>query len=135
EYLRGNLCRCTGYRKILDAILAQSRASNSGVPEPRVPESGHPRPEPGARPPLQQSGPASRPPLQIIGKSVRRTDALEKVTGRARYLGDMELPGMAHARLLRSPYAHARLVRVDVARARALPGVYAVLTAADLTFC
>jgi CO/xanthine dehydrogenase Mo-binding subunit len=66
---------------------------------------------------------------------VRRTDALEKVTGRARYLGDMELPGMAHARLLRSPYAHAKIVRVDVARARALPGVYAVVTAADLTFC
>ena len=73
--------------------------------------------------------------FRVVGQSVRRTDALEKVTGRARYLCDLELPGMAHARLLRSPYAHARLVRVDVARARALPGVHAVLAAADLTFC
>lgn len=73
--------------------------------------------------------------FRIVGQSVRRTDALEKVTGRARYLSDFELPGMAHARLLRSPYPHARLVRVDVTRARQVPGVYAVLTAADLTFC
>jgi carbon-monoxide dehydrogenase large subunit len=73
--------------------------------------------------------------FRIVGRSVRRTDALEKVTGRARYLSDMELPGMAHARLLRSPYAHARLLRVDVRAAREVPGVYAVLAASDLTFC
>ncbi|MBI2491329.1 MAG: xanthine dehydrogenase family protein molybdopterin-binding subunit [Candidatus Rokubacteria bacterium] len=66
---------------------------------------------------------------------MRRTDALEKVTGRARYLSDLELPGMAHARLLRSPYPRARLLGVEVARARAHPGVHAVLTAADLTWC
>ena len=52
--------------------------------------------------------------FRVVGRSVPRTDALEKVTGRARYLSDMELAGMAHARLLRSPYAHARLLRVDV---------------------
>ncbi|MBI4628696.1 MAG: xanthine dehydrogenase family protein molybdopterin-binding subunit [Candidatus Rokubacteria bacterium] len=66
---------------------------------------------------------------------MRRTDALEKVTGRARYLSDLEFPGMAHARLLRSPYPRARLLGVEVARARAHPGVHAVLTAADLTWC
>jgi CO/xanthine dehydrogenase Mo-binding subunit len=74
-------------------------------------------------------------PLRVVGRSVRRTDALEKVTGRARYLSDMEVAGMAHARLLRSPYPHARIARVDAERARALPGVYAVLTGADLTWC
>ena len=73
--------------------------------------------------------------FKIVGQSVRRSDALEKVTGRARYLSDMELPGMAYARLLRSPYAHARLLRVDVRAAREVPGVYAVLAASDLTFC
>ncbi len=72
---------------------------------------------------------------RVVGRSVRRTDALEKVTGRARYLSDLEVPGMAHARLLRSPHPHARIVRLDVARARTLPGVHAVLTAADLTWC
>jgi len=78
---------------------------------------------------------SARGGFRVVGRSVRRTDALEKVTGRARYLSDLELPGMAHARLLRSAYAHARLARVDVARARALPGVHAVLAAGDLTFC
>ncbi len=78
---------------------------------------------------------SARTGFRVVGQSVRRTDALEKVTGRARYLSDLELPGMAHARLLRSPHAHARIVRVDVARARALPGVHAVLAASDLTFC
>jgi CO/xanthine dehydrogenase Mo-binding subunit len=62
-------------------------------------------------------------------------DGVEKVTGRARYVGDLTLPGMAYARLLRSPYPHARLARIDVARARALAGVYAVITGADLTWC
>ncbi len=106
EYLRGSLCRCTGYRKILDAITL------------------------GGRPALETAG-----PFRVVGKSVRRADTIEKVRGRARYLGDMELPGMAHAAVLRSPYPHARIVGVDVARARAHPGVFAVLTAADLTWC
>src|SRR4029450_5834208 len=52
-----------------------------------------------------------------------------------RYVTDMELPGMAHAQLLRSPYAHARIRGIDVSRARAVPGVHAVLTGADLTWC
>ncbi|MFQ5808151.1 MAG: xanthine dehydrogenase family protein molybdopterin-binding subunit [Armatimonadota bacterium] len=64
-----------------------------------------------------------------------RLDAVEKVTGRARYVTDLTLPGMAHAKLLRCPYPHARLARVDASRVRALPGVLAVLTGADLTWC
>src|SRR5690348_3702319 len=67
-----------------------------------------------------------------IGVSVPRFDAPEKVTGRTQYVGDVKLPGLLQARLLRSPYAHARIKRIDVSRARALPGVRAVLTAADI---
>jgi CO/xanthine dehydrogenase Mo-binding subunit len=67
-----------------------------------------------------------------IGVSIPRFDAPEKVTGRTQYVGDVQLPGMVHARLLRSPHAHARIVRIDVTRARALLGVRAVLTAADI---
>ena len=78
---------------------------------------------------------SARGPFRVVGRSVRRTDALEKVLGRAQYLGDLEFPGMVHARLLRSPHAHARIARVDVARARAHPGVHAVITAADLGWC
>src|SRR4029453_7593451 len=75
-----------------------------------------------------------RPPREVrgIGVSVPRFDAPEKVTGRTLYVGDVQLPGMLHGRLLRSPYAHARIKRIDTSRARALPGVRAVLTAADI---
>lgn len=66
--------------------------------------------------------------LQVVGRSVRKNDALAKVTGQARYTGDLKLPGMLHARLLRSPYAHARIRSIDTSRAEALPGVAAVLT-------
>jgi len=78
---------------------------------------------------------SARGPLRVVGHSVRRTDALEKVTGRARYLSDLELPGMLYAGVLRSPFAHARIVGVEGALARALAGVHAVLTASDLTWC
>ena len=74
-------------------------------------------------------------PLRVVGRPVPRVDGLEKVTGRARYVTDLVLPGMAHAKVLRSPYAHARVRRVDVARAGARPGVFAALSGADLTWC
>jgi CO/xanthine dehydrogenase Mo-binding subunit len=74
-------------------------------------------------------------PLRVVGRSVRRIDAVEKVTGRARYVTDLELPGMLHARLLRSPYPHARIAAVDAARARAAAGVRLVATGADLGWC
>lgn len=73
--------------------------------------------------------------LTVVGRSVARTDAREKVTGRSRYISDMELPGMLHARLVRSPFAHARVTRVDLAAARALPGVHAVVSGTDLSWC
>jgi len=74
-------------------------------------------------------------PLRVVGRPVPRVDGLEKVTGRARYVTDLVIPGMAHARVMRSPYAHARVRRVDVTRARALTGVLAALCGADLTWC
>jgi CO/xanthine dehydrogenase Mo-binding subunit len=59
-------------------------------------------------------------------------DAIERVTGRVPFTIDVTVPGMLHARLLRSSEAHARLVRVDVTRARLVPGVVTVITSADL---
>lgn len=67
-----------------------------------------------------------------IGKPLTRTDAPGKVLGRTRYAGDLTLPRMLHAKVLRSPEASATLKRIDVSRARALPGVACVLTGADL---
>jgi 4-hydroxybenzoyl-CoA reductase alpha subunit len=68
----------------------------------------------------------------LIGKSLPRVDARAKVTGTARYTDDFTLPGMIHGRLLRSPLAHARIVSIDTSRAKAIPGVAAVITGADL---
>src|SRR5437867_6011089 len=70
-------------------------------------------------------------PLRVVGHNVERVDGLEKVSGAAQYIADIELPGMLHARVLRSPFPHARIVRIDTSRARALPGVYAVVTGED----
>ncbi|MDP8922765.1 MAG: xanthine dehydrogenase family protein molybdopterin-binding subunit [Chloroflexota bacterium] len=67
-----------------------------------------------------------------IGVAIPRHDAPEKVTGRTEYVDDVRLRGMLHTRVLRSPHAHARIVRTDTSRAKALPGVRAVLTAADI---
>ena len=65
---------------------------------------------------------------QVIGKSQQRVDGMVKATGQAVYAMDLELPGMLHARVLRSPFPHARLVRIDATKAEALPGVVTVLT-------
>src|SRR2546430_8315291 len=70
--------------------------------------------------------------FDVIGTTVPKRDGAEKVTGRTRYLHDLVLPRLAHGKILRSPHPHARLVRIDTRRAAALPGVLAVLTAADV---
>src|SRR3954447_1817452 len=67
-----------------------------------------------------------------IGLALPRHDAPEKVTGRTQYVADVKLSGLLQARLLRSPYAHARIKKIDTSKAKALPGVRAVLTAADI---
>jgi len=67
----------------------------------------------------------------VVGKAVRFVGGADKVTGRAQYLDDIDLPGMLHAKILRSPHAHARIVKIDTSKASSLPGVKAVITAAD----
>ena len=68
---------------------------------------------------------------QTIGKSHIRVDALEKVTGRATYAGDIYLSGMLMCKLLTSPRSHARIVSIDTSAAEALPGVRGVITGKD----
>jgi CO/xanthine dehydrogenase Mo-binding subunit len=70
--------------------------------------------------------------LSVVGQSLHRTDASPKVTGRALHVGNIEMPGMLHVAVLRSPYAHARIRRIDKSRAEALGGVAVVLTGAEI---
>ena len=70
--------------------------------------------------------------MEYVGKSIRRADAVKKVTGAVEYTIDSNMAGMLHGKLLRSPFAHARIVSIDTSVARQMPGVVAVITAADL---
>ena len=106
--LEPNLCRCTGYSSIVRAVL---QASGQEVPAEVTPPT---------------------PPLSAVGRSLPRPDAEAKVTGTARYAADLRFEGMLHAAVLRSTHPHARVLRIDTARARTMPGVVAVLSAADI---
>lgn len=70
--------------------------------------------------------------FKVVGKSHRKIDGIAKATGEAVYADDIQLPGMLHAKTLRSPHAHANIVSIDASRALALPGVHAVITGADM---
>ena len=67
-------------------------------------------------------------PLSVVGHETARIDAVERVTGEARYTRDVVLPGMLYARVLRSPHPHARIVSINADRAAALPGVRAIIS-------
>ena len=67
----------------------------------------------------------------VVGKPLKRVDGTVKVTGRAKYSGDITLPNMLHGKILRSPHPHARIVNIDTSKAKALPGVKAVIIGSE----
>ena len=69
--------------------------------------------------------------FKYIGTRPNRPDGLDKVTGRAKYGADFNVPNMLHAAVLRSPHAHARIIKIDTSKAEALSGVKAFVTRAD----
>jgi CO/xanthine dehydrogenase Mo-binding subunit len=74
----------------------------------------------------------SKTEFSVVNHSIPRRDGRVKVTGRAQYVSDLKLIGMAYAKVLRSPYAHAKIVAIDKTKAEAHPGVYCVVTGYDL---
>ena len=114
ERLGGNICRCTGYQKIFDAIELARDVQNGTLPAAALLEDE------------TEGG-------DVIGKNVRRIDTPSKVSGRLKYAGDMTMPGMLHVQVLRSPHAHARIVSIDISAAEVMGGVAGVITSADVS--
>ena len=73
-----------------------------------------------------------RQQYKVIGTRPIRHDGADKVTGRAKFGADIQLPGMLHGAIARSPHAHAKIKSIDTSKAESLPGVHAVLTRADM---
>ena len=120
--LRRNLCRCTGYAKIVDGILLAARLRR-GMAEQAEPESRAPVPPAGGKADASDAG---------LGARLLRVDAATKVRGEARYVDDLSEPGMLHGAVLRAPHPRARLLRLDTSAARALAGVAVVATWKDI---
>ena len=95
--LKGNLCRCTGYRAIADALRGVASAGADGT----------------------------------VGSDLGAPAGPDIVTGRARYTFDVDVPGLLHMKIARSPHPHARVVGIDASAALAVPGVVAVFTHED----
>jgi len=112
--LKDTLCRCAGYPSIENAILAAAQALRTGEPvqKPTIPDSRHYH--------------------RSVGHTHTRHDGVEKVIGTAVYTDDLEFEGMLYAKVRRAMIPHGFLKKLDVSKARALPGVAAVLTAADI---
>ena len=110
--LKGNLCRCTGYQAVADALA-------------RLP--GRPAEPGGGTEPPAATPPAATP----AGASLPAPASRNVVTGHEPYTLDLAVPGLAHMVLVRSPHAHAEVVSVDATAALAVPGVLAVLSHRD----
>ena len=108
--MRGNICRCTGYKKIEDAILMAADFFRDDRPVPK---------------PVDETG---------VNRRYIRPDVKEKVLGTGRYVDDIVLPGMLYAKALRSKYPRARVNKIDLSRALKHPECVKILTAKDVPY-
>ncbi len=149
EAIAGVLCRCTGYLKPVQAVLKAAAVVRGD--EPISLDSVNwdfggfggqpPADQPTSSPGEQFATLLTRPKVvvtpqtqtyQTVGKPEKKVDAVKLVQGKPAFAADMDMRGMLHARVLRSPHAHALIKKIDTSKAKALQGVAAVLTWQDI---
>ncbi len=155
DALSGVLCRCTGYKKPVQAVLRAAAVLRGetvdpidGSAQPPIPAPAEwmpPEESPGDLPGGFDGGFATQtqvmPQIKVtpeteawqqVGKPETKVDAVKLVQGKPAFAADIEMRGLLYAKVLHSPHAHARIKSIDASKARALPGVAAVLTYHDI---
>jgi len=108
EAIKNNICRCTGYKKIEEAILLAAKMFRENIPVPGEHYTG------------------------AVGENIPRTDAVSKVLGTAQYADDIKIDGMIYGSAVRTEHPRAVIKSIDISEARKLNGVVGIFTAEDV---